>query len=398
MSYGYGYNRRARYFPKPPTFLEAFLSSTGIAITQGMERQFREKERKRGMTQNVMEMILSGRMPPEVAGTDIFQKYTEAGGISEKPEIKALKYGALETYRPPAETKELPGGGAVTVPREISPELMKAGLPFKAYLEQKKIELERDEETAWRKALEKKLKEYKIIDKFKGDLARENMKNNLIRAEVEAKKAGYEIEDISNIDYAKGTFKVDYLLPAERKEKKEKSASDADKIYKADKKAYDNNAKTARLRRTKLMMDLAKVKSGITSGSPAIQAILDSYKIKSGDPDTIFSILYREANKEIDEYNRREKEDAKKLKLKPDQRVRLKRISPKLEDVEPTEALNTVDTRHVVNPPLGDEEPTDEEINAMAQKIIQSWINPETNQPYTLEEAREHAKNVLKGK
>jgi len=345
------YRRRARTVYQPPTFLEAFLESTGVALTQGMERHFREKERKRGMTQNVMEMILSGKMNPEIAGTDIFQKYTEAGGISEKPEIKALKYSALETYRPPAEKKELPGGGVVTVPREISPELMKAGLPFEAYLEQKKAELEQDEEKAWKKALDRKLKEYKITDEFKSDLARENMKTNLIRAEVEAKKNGYEIEDISDIDYTKGTFKVDYLLPAEKIEKKERKATDAEKIYRADRKAYKSNALTARKRRTSLMQSLAKVKSGVISGSPEIQAILDSFKIKSGDPDTIFKILRREANKEIDEYNKREVEDAKRLRLKPDQRVKLKRVSPNLEDEEPREALTTRDTRHAMNPP-----------------------------------------------
>ncbi len=393
----YGYNRRARIVPKPPSFLEAFLSSAGIGITQGMDRHFREKERKRGMSQNVLEMVLSGQMPPEIAGTDIFQKYTEAGGIEGMEEIKALKYSALEAYRPPAETKQLPGGGAVTVPREISPELMKAGLPFESYLEQKKAELERDEELTWKKALKRKLREHKITDKFKSDIARENMKNNLIRAEVEAKKAGYEIENISNIDYATGIFKVDYLLPAERKEKKKKSASDAANIYKADYKAYKSNALTARKRRTTLMQSLAKVKSGVISGSPEIQAILDSYKIKSGDPDTIFRILHREANKEIDEYNRREKEDAKKLGLKPDQRVKLKRIGPKLEDEKLKEALNTVDSRHAINPPPGKPEPTEEEISREAQTLMDSGaIDPQTGQKYTEEKAKEIAIQFLK--
>jgi len=354
----YGYNRRPIVTRKPPSFLEAFLSNAGVGITQGIERYFREKERKRGMTQNVMEMVLSGQMPPEVAGTDIFQKYTEAGGISDKPEIKALKYSALETYRPPAEKKELPGGAVVNVPREISQELMKAGLPFESYLEKKKTELEQDEDKAWMKGLLRDLKKYKIKDEFKNDLARKNMKTNLIRAQVEAKKNGYEIENISNIDYTKGTFKVDYLLPAERKEKKKKSASDAEKIYKADFKAYNANAKTGRLRRTKLMTDLAKIKAGVTSDDPVYQAMLESLGakygmgVKSGDPDTIFSIVYREANKEIDEYNKREKEDAKRLRLKPEQRVRLKRISPKLEDEEPREALSPVDSRNVANPPM----------------------------------------------
>jgi len=353
--YGYG---RAIVTRKPPSFLEAFLSSMGVGITQGVQRYFQEKERKRSMTQNVMEMVLSGQMPPEIAGTDIFQKYTETGGISEEPEIKDLKYSALEKHRPPAETKELPGGAMVTVPREISPELLKAGLPFEAYLERKKVQQEQEEELAWRKALERKMKEYGIMDKFTSDLARKNMKNNLIRAEVEAKRAGYEIENISNIDWAKGTFKVDYLMPAEKIEKKEASATKKADIWKKDYTAYKKNSLTARKRRTSLMQSLAKVKSGVISGSPEIQAILDSYKIKSGDPDTIFTTLYREANKEIDEYNRREKEDAKRLRLKPDQRVRLKRIGPKLEDVEPIEPLSTVDTRHIVSPPPPAEEET----------------------------------------
>lgn len=370
----YGYGRGAIVLRKPPSFLESLLSGLGYGVTESMQRYFREKERKQGMKQNVMEMVLSGQMPPEIAGTDIFQKYTEAGRISEEPEIKDLKYSALETYRPPAETKELPGGGLVTVPREISPELMKAGVPFKAYLEQKKVELEQEEEIAWRKALTRKLKEYKITDKFKSDIARENMKNNLIRAEVEAKRAGYEIENISNIDWAKGTFKVDYLLPAEKIEKKKASATKKAEIWKKDYTAYKTNSKTARRRRTSLMQSLAKVKSGVVSGSPEIQALLDSYKIKSGDPDTIFTTLYREANKEIDEYNRREKEDSSRLRLKPDQRVRLKRISPKLEDVEPTEPLSTVDTRHIVSPPPSPEEEAVDpsEVTEDEQTIINS--------------------------
>jgi hypothetical protein len=393
------WQRRATVVRKPPSFLEAFLSSAGVGITQGMERYFREKERKRGMTQNVMEMVLSGRMPPEVAGTDMFQKYTDVAGISDKPEIKDLKYEALEKYRPPAEKKELPGGTVVTVPREISPELMKAGLPFESYLEQKKKELEQDEDAAWMKGLERKKKEYKIMGEFKNEFAAKVALNGMIKAEVTAKREGQTIEDIK-ANLQTGAVTVDYLTNVEKTEKKERRATDALKIYKTDRKAYDSNAKTARLRRTKLVTDLAKIKSGVSTTAELddiVKGILGSLPTKSTDPKVIFDVLYREANKEIDEYNKREKEHAKRLRLKPDQRAKLKRISPKLEDAEPREALNPKDARHAVNPPPRKPEPTDEEINTEAQKLVNSGaLDPETNQPYTEEKAREIALKFLK--
>ena len=350
----YRYGRRGMVGTKPPSFLEAFLSSAGVGITQSMQRYFQEKERKRGMTQNVMEMVLSGRMPPEVAGTDIFQKYTEAGGISDKPEIKALKYSALDAYRPPPEKKELPGGAVVTVPREISPELMKAGLPFESYLEKKKIELEQDEDAAWMKGLERKKKEYKIMGEFKNEFAAKVALNGMIKAEINAKRGGQTIENMK-ANLQTGAVTIDYLSNTEKDEKKKRKASDALKIWDAGYKAYKSNALTVRKRRTSLMRTLAKIKAGVNvdifAELPHSRAILYDAEATSGDPDMIFSILYREANKEIDEYNKTEKEDAKKLRLKPDQRRRLKRISPKLEDEEPKEALDRVDTRLTVNPP-----------------------------------------------
>jgi len=350
------YGRRPIVYRKQPTFLQSLLGGVGYGVTQAMQRAMAEKERKRGMAQNVMEMILSGRMPPEVVGTDMFQKYTEASGISDMPEIRKLKFQALEKFRPKAEARILPSGQAVDMPQPIPLDLAKAGLPWEAYKESEKEKQYKLEDEAWKRAFDRKLKEYKITDKFKSELARENMLINMVAAQVEAKKAGYEIENINNIDWANGTFKVDYLLPAEKTEKKEKSAAKNADIWKKDYATYKANGNSKRLRRTKLLMDLAKVKAGITSGSPAIQAILDSYNVKSGDPDKIWSILYREANKEIDQYNKIEAEDAKRLKLKPDQRIQLKRIAPGLEDVEPKPALTLTDTRSGVNlPPPQDE-------------------------------------------
>ena len=65
------------------------------------------------------------------------------------------------------------------------------------------------------------------------------------------------------------------------------------------------------------------------------------------------------------------------------------------------EALNPVDTRHVVIPPEFPRLPSDNEfrerINNEAQKLIDSGVlNPATNQPYTLEEAKELAQRFLK--
>ena len=68
-----GYSRRPIVIPKPPSFLEAFLYSTGIGMEKGADRYYKERDRKRGITQNILGSVLEDKISPErsMGGMDV---------------------------------------------------------------------------------------------------------------------------------------------------------------------------------------------------------------------------------------------------------------------------------------------------------------------------------------
>lgn len=95
----YGYNRRARIIPKPPTFLESLLYGMGVGVERGVDRYYKERDRKRGTTQNVLTGVLSGEISPELLATDLGRSVMEQMGIGGESAIEEIQSTGEETWK-----------------------------------------------------------------------------------------------------------------------------------------------------------------------------------------------------------------------------------------------------------------------------------------------------------
>lgn len=142
---------------KPPTFLESLLESTGIGISRGMQRYYKERDRKRGVTQTIIEGVLSGDISPEILATDLGQSYQRYLGIEDEPAIKQATQTGLEEAGYEERTVELPGGtstrempGArITMPGVTPPEI-----PFELYRKKEEQKKELVAQTEQRQELQ----------------------------------------------------------------------------------------------------------------------------------------------------------------------------------------------------------------------------------------------------
>ena len=127
-------NGRTIVTRKPKTFLESFLESAGIGISEGMQRYYEERKRKRDRTQSVLQGVLEEKISPELLATDLGQSFQRELGIDKEPALKEITGMGLEKYSYPERTIEMPGdtrkmpGAAVTMPGVTPTEI-----PFESY-------------------------------------------------------------------------------------------------------------------------------------------------------------------------------------------------------------------------------------------------------------------------
>lgn len=93
------WQRRARIVQKPPSFLEAFLYSAGIGVERGVDRYYKERDRKRGITNQILNKVLSGDVSPELLATPLGRSATEQMGIGREPAIQEMQKTGEERWR-----------------------------------------------------------------------------------------------------------------------------------------------------------------------------------------------------------------------------------------------------------------------------------------------------------
>ena len=93
------WQRRATVVPKPPSFLEAFLYSTGIGMEKGVDRYYKDRDRKRGVTQSILGSVLEGDVSPELLATDLGRSIMEQIGIGSEPAIQKIQKTGEEQWR-----------------------------------------------------------------------------------------------------------------------------------------------------------------------------------------------------------------------------------------------------------------------------------------------------------
>lgn len=146
---------------KPKSFLESLLESTGLGISQGMQRFYKERERKRGVTQSLIEGVLSGEISPEILATDLGQSFQRELGVSEEPSLKEITKTGLEKYGYPERTVSVSGdveGTAVTMPGVVPKEI-----PYEMYRKGREV----TKEAQAQKKMRKELYEYEEKEKIK---------------------------------------------------------------------------------------------------------------------------------------------------------------------------------------------------------------------------------------
>lgn len=113
---------------KPKTFLESLLESTGIGISQAMQRYYEGRKEKRRATQSVIQAVLGGEVSPELLSTDLGQTFLRELGIDKEPALREATQIGLEEAGYPESTHTMPGGARVTMPGVTPTEI-----PYESY-------------------------------------------------------------------------------------------------------------------------------------------------------------------------------------------------------------------------------------------------------------------------
>lgn len=429
-------NGRTIVVRKPKTFLESLLESAGVGISEGMQRFYKERERKRGVTQSLIEGVLSGEISPELLATDLGQSYQRELGIDKEPALKQATQIGLEEASYPESKKELPGGGVVTMPGVTPTEI-----PYESYRRKQEEAEEAQAQTKMRRELfvyeEKEKAKRRVERAFRMPLSK--------RLEVamgvleSGKRNNWPIEDMAIRDPETG-INVNFLTHLGRlqKQKTDQIAKTKGGIaYLKEELKYHN-----------LLMNSVKFLHGLKSdegvtedmsdlGRELLRGIGISGRALSPEEVKVYTRRFLPIiNQKIETQH---KILRKQRFIAKDPNITLpfmkqfglpealnpERFAGEFENIKAytdligksdqealrdtvtkearlREALNVADMRKItILPGLADPLPESkvrERINSLAQEIIEGWVNPETMQPYTLKEARELAKTFLKKK
>jgi len=403
------WQRRATIVRKPPNFLEAFLYSAGIGVEQGIDRYYKERDRKRGITNQVLESVLQEKVSPELLATDLGRSIMDQIGIGGESAIQEIQQTGEEKWK--AEQPEIGPPAPLTMQhlrsRDEQVKEVKAQEKMKRELfeyETKEI-IKRRVERAFRMPLGKRLE--------------------LAMGEYEkALKSGLPIADVKITDPTTG-ISIDLETHVEQLEKQTTTKASNTKAGIAYLKAWKEYVSLQQVA-TKAIHNLAigkDVRTGLTG--TRLQILNDFLPKKLTEKDVKLQLrnllpLFNEKLKIQHRILKKQKvlardEDLALPLLKayglfdiqnPDilagEIQRLATLGNTLIGVlkpeeKPREVLTAVDTRETINPPPVKPEPTNERISEEAQKLVNSGaLDPETGQPYTEEKAKEIALKFLK--
>ncbi len=198
----YGRNRTI-VTRKAPSFLEAFLYSTGIGMEKGADRYYKDRNRKRGVTQSILGSVLEGDVSPELLATDLGRSIMEQMGIGSEPAIREIQKTGEETWK-----SEQP---------EIGP-------PAPLTMQHLRSRDEQIKEAKAQKKMQRELFEYEMKERIKRRVERAfrmplDKRLETAMGEYEkAIKAGVSIEDVKITDPATG-ITIDLLTHVEQLKK-----------------------------------------------------------------------------------------------------------------------------------------------------------------------------------
>ena len=403
------WQRRARIIPKPPTFLESLLYGMGVGVERGVDRYYKERDRKRGITNQILESVLQEKISPELLATDLGRSVMEQIGIGSEPAIEEIQRTGEEKWK--AEQPEIGPPAPLTMQhlrsRDEQVKEVKAQEKMKRELfeyETKEI-IKRRVERAFRMPLGKRLE-------------------TAIGEYEKARKSGVPIGDVKITDPTTG-ITIDLETHIEQLEKQTTTKASKTKAGIAYLKAWKEYISIRQVA-TKAIHNLAVGKDVRDDLTGLRLQILNDFlpkKLTGSDIKTQLRNLLPLFNEKLEVQHRilrkqkalAKDEDLALPPLKayslfdiqdPDilagEIQRLATLGNTLIGVlkpeeKPREALTAVDTRETINPPPKDEDPPEERIIEEAQKLINSGaLDPQTGQPYTEEKAKEIALKFLK--
>lgn len=345
---------------RPPSPWSYFLGGMGTGITQSLEKVMQEKERKRSMTDQVLESVIQGTFDPRVLATEEGRDWAIRNLRYKSPEVQKLMYqGKMKA--------NLLGPGGMGPPAPYA-------LP--AHIEQIEKEVEAEEEEKLRKELE----QIERKEKLKLQIKKEAQPSPEKIAEIQEllSKHGLAPENITvNID----GVNYDLQTALERQEavrklaEKEKEGGESwDENY----QKYLGKGSDYREKRTRLVNAIATIGTGeempeVFNQFPALAALLS--KSDKAPPEERRRIAIRETNKNIAAWNKEMGNEAKRLKLKPKDIITFGKIKAEtLEEIEPPEPVKDEQKRGVIiTPKAKDEETVDpSEVSPTEAFIINS--------------------------
>ena len=425
---------------KPLSPLHYLLSGLGVGITRQVEEMMAEKERKRQMENQVLDAVLHGDVSPEVWTTDLGRAATGQAGIRGRPIVRKIEQMGLDPYLREAPRKQVktPFGAAVSVPEPISSEWIEKGVPYAVHRGRQERLKEREAQTDQQRKLDFYMAQ-KRIDKIVDRDFRKSLGERWEGAWREYERAtrrGIPVKGLVVRDPETGaTMTMDTHMAKLAREKADKIAkTKAGIAYLKEEMKYHS-----------LLMDAEKFVNKLATAetmepddfeSDFIKSEIGLWQQKELTPQQIRTQARRrlpiinqriEAQYKVLRKQKRLAQDSdiklpflKEFKLdeilNPDRYAGefetikaytdLIRKSDReaLRDVEIKEtklreSISESEARKVIISPISTRLPSEgvieERIEEVAQEIMKSYINPETNQPYTLEQAREHARNIL---
>ena len=416
-----------------PSFLESLLFGLGTGVEKGVHQFYKERDRKRGMTSQVLSKVLSGEISPELLATDLGQSFQRELGIDKEPALKQATQMGLEEAGYEESAYTMPGGARVTMPGVTPPEI-----PFELHRkkeeERKEVEAQTEQqrklrfytmqkridkivEREFRKSLGERWEgawsEYgraiKMGVPVKGLVVRDpetgaTMTMDTHVAQLGRQKAEKIAKTKSGITYLKEELRYNTLLMDAEKfvsklstaETMEPDEFESD-FMKTEIGFWQQKELTPEQVRTRARRRLPIINAKILSQ----HKILRKQRFLAKDSDIILPFL---KEFKLDEILNPERYAGEFDSIKAYTDLIKKSNQQALRDVATKEAklretLSMPETRHVVTFPELPKEPTEEAINAFAARIIdERWTDGDTSQPYTREKAREVAERLLKKK
>lgn len=429
--------RGAIVLQKPPTFLENLLSGLGVGVSRGLNRYFKERDRKRSVTSQVLDRVLSGDVSEDLLATDLGQAFQSKLGIDKEPSMEKMTQMGLEKYSYPERTEYLPGGTAVTMPGVTPPEI-----PFEVYrgrlegvkerkaqteqerkldfyMAQKRIDkiVDRDFRKSLGERWEGAWREYERAMKLgvpvKGLVVRDPDTGTTMTLDTHMERLGKQkadeiVKTKAGITYEKEEIKYcSLLLDAEKFVSKLSTAEtmDPDEFESDFMKAEIGLWQRQELTPQQIRIQARRRLPIINQRIEAQYKILHKQKRLARNPNIVLPFLKQFKLDEIlnPERYAGEFEAIKAYTdlIRKSDKEALREVAIKEEKLR--ESLSESDLRSVIVAPAPSKLPgevgIEERIEDIAKQIMsERWTDPKTYQPYTLEQAREFARLYLEKK